>query len=43
MTALTHGIKRKLSLLQLADKLGNGARACRIIEVRAPHVVRRSE
>jgi len=25
MTALTHSIKRKLSLLQLADELGNVA------------------
>lgn len=31
MTALTHSIKRKLSLLQLADELGNVARACKIM------------
>jgi hypothetical protein len=31
MTALTQGIKRKLSLLQLADELGNVAKACRIM------------
>ena len=29
MTALRQGSKRKLSLLQLADELGNVARACR--------------
>lgn len=31
MTALTQGIKRKLSLLQLAEELGNVAKACRIM------------
>jgi len=31
MTALTHSIKRKLSLLQLADELGNVAKACKIM------------
>lgn len=31
MTAQTHSIKRKLSLLQLADELGNVARACKIM------------
>ena len=31
MTALSQGIKRKLSLLQLADELGNVAKACRIM------------
>jgi transposase InsO family protein len=31
MTALTQSIKRKLSLLQLADELGNVARACQIM------------
>ncbi len=31
MTALAHSIKRKLSLLQLADELGNVAKACRIM------------
>lgn len=31
MTALTQSIKRKLSLLQLADELGNVARACKIM------------
>lgn len=31
MTAQTQSIKRKLSLLQLADELGNVARACKIM------------
>ncbi len=31
MTALSQSIKRKLSLLQLADELGNVARACKIM------------
>ena len=31
MTALTQSMKRKLSLLQLADELGNVAKACRIM------------
>lgn len=31
MTALTQSIKRKLSLLQLAEELGNVAKACRIM------------
>jgi transposase InsO family protein len=31
VTALTHSIKRKLSLLQLAEELGNVARACKIM------------
>lgn len=31
MTAQTHSIKRKLSLLQLAEELGNVAKACRIM------------
>jgi len=31
MTVLSQGIKRKLSLLQLADELGNVAKACRIM------------
>jgi transposase InsO family protein len=31
VTAQTHSIKRKLSLLQLADELGNVARACKIM------------
>jgi len=31
VTAQTHSIKRKLSLLQLADELGNVAKACKIM------------
>jgi len=31
VTAQTHSIKRKLSLLQLAEELGNVTRPCRII------------
>ena len=31
MTALSQSMKRKLSLLQLADELGNVARACKIM------------
>ena len=31
MTALSQSIKRKLSLLQLAEELGNVARACKIM------------
>lgn len=31
MTALTHSVKRKLSLLQLAEELGNVAKACKIM------------
>ena len=31
MTALSQSTKRKLSLLQLADELGNVARACKIM------------
>ena len=32
MTALTQSIKRKLSLLQLAEELGNVAKAARIMD-----------
>lgn len=31
MTALSRSIKRKLTLLQLADEPGNVARACKIM------------
>jgi len=31
MTALPQGIRRKLSLLKLAEELGNVSRACRIM------------
>jgi hypothetical protein len=31
MTALSQGIKRKLSVVQLADELGNVAKPCRIM------------
>ena len=31
MTALSQSTKRKLSLLQLADELGNVARACKVM------------
>jgi molybdenum-dependent DNA-binding transcriptional regulator ModE len=31
MTALSHSTKRKLSLLQLAEELGNVSKACKIM------------
>ncbi|MEM9558650.1 MAG: helix-turn-helix domain-containing protein, partial [Acidobacteriota bacterium] len=31
MTALTHSTRRKLSLLQLAEELGNVSKACKIM------------
>jgi hypothetical protein len=33
MTALSQSTRRKLSLLQLAEELGNVSKACRIVQV----------